>query len=91
MGYPSYVQGGEGRPAEKHWLSMPPDLKAELLAVMENYASPVEGELDGICCWYDQQNRTCKHHAHRPNVCRDFQVGGDDCLGWREHYRDRIG
>ena len=72
--------------AEQHWVSMPADLKQELLDYMQHYESPADGELDGVCVWFDQEKRICKHHEHRPNVCRDFQVGSKDCLDWRKHY-----
>ena len=90
MGYPSYVTGNESQPAESHWIDMPKDLKLELLSYIENYDAPSGGELDGPCCWYDPATRRCKHHQHRPNVCRSFVAGGQGCLDWREHYRDRI-
>ncbi len=86
MGFPSYVTASDGQAAEEPWLNMPDDLKAELLQQMESYVRPLSGELDGICCWYDAQLQRCKHHEHRPNVCRDFQIGSQDCLGWRDVY-----
>lgn len=86
MGYPSYIQGDAGQPAEEHWVNMPGDLKAELLRFVASYAQPSDGELDGVCCWYDADQQRCKHHEHRPNVCRDFEVGSDDCLAWRDVY-----
>lgn len=86
MGFPSYVQGNELQPAEEHWVSMPEDLKGELLEYIQHYQSPADGELDGACVWFDQQERNCMHHEHRPNVCRDFKVGSKDCVDWREHF-----
>ena len=65
------------------------DLKADLLAYMASYQKPA-GPLDGPCVWFDHDTRQCKHHEHRPRVCRDFQVGSKDCLAWRDHYRDKI-
>ena len=90
MGIPSYVQGNEVQAAEKHWVSMPAELKQELMEFMRSYQRPAEGELDGPCVWFDPQKRVCMHHEHRPNVCRDFKVGGKDCIAWRKHYADRI-
>ena len=89
MGYPSFVGAdGVGEP-ETHWQRMPMELKTELLQYIDSY-DVHENELDGPCFWYDPQRRVCKHHEHRPNVCRDFRVGGDVCRQWREYYRDRI-
>ncbi len=90
MGYPAYIQATETQPAESHWVSMPGELKSELLDYMSRYERP-EGELDGPCHWFDQQARRCMHHEHRPRVCRDFQVGSQGCVDWRHHYGDRIG
>ena len=90
MGFPSYVQATATQQAEAPWLSMPAELKAELVAFMRDYDPPADGTLDGACCWYDAENRVCRHHEHRPNVCRDFRVGSDDCVAWREHYRSII-
>jgi len=77
MGYPSYIEG------ENHWVAMPVDLRTELEATMADYQHPPEGQLDGPCCWYDFETRGCKHYEHRAQVCRDFEVGCSDCLGWR--------
>lgn len=35
------------------------------------------------CLWYDAETRQCKHYEHRPEVCREFEMGGDDCLEMR--------
>ncbi len=86
MGYPSYIRATECHAAEASWLNMPADLKMELLRFMASYDEPTTGALDGVCFWYDAANECCKHHEHRPNVCRDFEVGGTDCLAWRVQY-----
>ncbi len=90
MGYPAYCQGSDSEPAEIHWTNLPGELKQELLSYARQYASPPPGELDGPCCWLDQVTGLCKHHQDRPNVCRDFAVGGGDCLAWRKFYREKI-
>ncbi|QDT12755.1 hypothetical protein K239x_47670 [Planctomycetes bacterium K23_9] len=86
MGYPSYVVTDSGEATEEHWLTMPAKLKSELLEFMASYDEPSDGELDDVCCWYDASLQRCKHHQHRPNVCRDFEIGSQDCLGWRKVY-----
>jgi Fe-S-cluster containining protein len=35
------------------------------------------------CLWYDQESRRCRHYLHRPQVCRDFEVGGVECCSCR--------
>ena len=89
MGYPPFVGADGGCDPEVHWTEMPAELKAELLSFIDSYESPASG-LDGPCCWFDPQQRNCIHHSHRPNVCRDFRVGGKVCRQWRDHYRDRL-
>ncbi|MDB4759904.1 YkgJ family cysteine cluster protein [bacterium] len=94
MGYPSYVTTAHSETGqagsdinEQAWVDMPESLKQELLLYIQNYQAPPKGELDGPCVWYDAARRCCKHHEHRPQVCRDFSVGGKGCLEWRSHYR----
>lgn len=36
------------------------------------------------CLWFDAERRQCKHHEWRPQVCRDYEVGGQACLAERE-------
>ncbi|MCA9137132.1 MAG: YkgJ family cysteine cluster protein [Planctomycetales bacterium] len=70
----------------KRWLAMPPGLREPLLEQMRRYTPPPRGELDGPCSWLDKETRLCRHHQHRPQVCRSFPVGGDGCLAWRAAY-----
>lgn len=41
---------------------------------------------DFACIWLDESTMKCKHYEHRPSICRDFQVGSEECLGWREEF-----
>lgn len=81
-----------GHAVPEHWKTWPdyrtlaaaPErVRAELAAY---YAALDRGETadrcrDELpCLWYDPAARTCRHHAHRPQVCREFEVGGEDCL-----------
>ncbi|MDE0864365.1 MAG: YkgJ family cysteine cluster protein [Rubripirellula sp.] len=94
MGYPSYVTESQNQdsdtsqPAEPAWTQLPEALRDELLAYIASYIPPADGQLDGPCVWYDPEQRQCKHHADRPQVCRDFAVGGQDCVDWRANYRE---
>lgn len=85
----------KGHPGESWWHQLPQDLKLELLEHMQQWTRPdYDGTLesfDGPCIWLDIEARTCKHHPHRPNVCRDFETGCSECLDWRKVYADRIG
>lgn len=32
------------------------------------------------CLWFDEASRACRHYEYRPASCREFRVGGEDCL-----------
>ena len=84
------LAGFEG---ESYWHSMPDELRKEWLeftAAYESSRAGREDELDDACFWFDMQTRQCKHHEHRPKVCRDFETGSKPCLEWREHYHQLI-
>ena len=74
----------------QRWLSMPEGLRQQVLRLMTEYVPPADGELDGPCVWQDASTGLCQHHEHRPQVCRDFDVGGQGCLDWRAAYADRL-
>lgn len=73
-----------GHPGESHWHNLPSDLKKEWQAYVATYDRP--GELDGKCFWLDLETNLCKHHQHRPQVCRDFEAGSKECHHWRRHF-----
>lgn len=35
---------------------------------------------DGWCAALDRNTRQCTIYADRPFICRDFEMGGSDCL-----------
>lgn len=37
----------------------------------------------GPCAWYDAATKKCIHHEHRPQICRDFEVGCEVCVEFR--------
>lgn len=90
MGYPAFIQPVEHSSDEAYWRGMPRDLKDELLSYIADYQPPEPGQLDGPCFWFDSETRQCKHHQHRPSVCRNFKVGGIGCRHWRRHYHEMI-
>lgn len=71
------------------WLAMPEELRQEL---RDYYDAVWEGErLDAAelglpCIWLDPNGRRCLHYEHRPWICRDFAVGGDDCAHFRARF-----
>ena len=35
------------------------------------------------CLWFDAAARRCRHYEWRPQVCRDYELGGPACLNLR--------
>lgn len=84
----------QGQAGEVWWHRLPENLRVELDAYIETYQhreyGPDVESLDGPCYWFDPETRQCKHHAHRPRVCRDFEIGSRLCRQWRDYYRDQV-
>lgn len=38
------------------------------------------------CLWYDEETKRCRHHEHRPTICREFEVGEEACVEWRKTF-----
>lgn len=38
------------------------------------------------CVWFDPIARQCRHYEHRPEICRNFEVGSPACGRWRTKY-----
>jgi len=36
------------------------------------------------CSWLDPATKLCRNYDHRPDICRDFELGGEDCLRIRQ-------
>jgi hypothetical protein len=41
--------------------------------------------------WFDAATRKCRWQAWRPTICREFEVGGQDCLRARRRGIDQPG
>ena len=72
------------------WEQMPEELRADLLETILAYTPPAKGELDQACIWLHPDTRLCMHHKSRPQVCRDFEIGCQQCLDWRSHYHEEV-
>jgi uncharacterized protein len=64
----------------------PPELPTELIVeIDEHFLGILRGqEPQERCLWFDPVTRQCRHYAWRPQVCRDYELGGDACLLRRE-------
>ena len=70
---PEYSEPHPFRPA-----NLPPELVDELnfhFSGLRRGHEPQES-----CLWFDHDTRQCKHHEFRPQVCRDYELGGRECL-----------
>lgn len=64
------------------WRAMPDEVRRTL----EDY---YKGREDGTvsdrvknklpCLWFDPATKGCGHYEWRPEICREFEVGGEDC------------
>lgn len=63
----------------------PADLPEDLIReIDDHFAGLSRGqEPPGPCLWYDPERRCCKHYRWRPQVCRDYELGGEACLSER--------
>lgn len=61
------------------WESQPPFGDGEEKPDIEITPNP----FNTPCCWLDLETKKCKHYEHRPKICRDFQLGGSDCVELR--------
>jgi Fe-S-cluster containining protein len=85
--YPAgYLPAGEETADFERFHAMPASLADEL---REQFAAGKEGFFRGDrpCVWLDLETRRCKHYEHRPDICRNFDLG---CPACRRH-RDRHG
>ena len=90
MGYPPFYAMYEETEyldqSDPRWLELR-DKHPELAAACRQGALDSRGDQELPCIWLDLETNKCKHHDLRPDICRDFEMGGDACL---EH-RERLG
>lgn len=56
----------------------------ELAAAARQGALDGRGDEELPCIWLDPETKSCMNYEHRPDVCRDFEMGGDSCLEQRD-------
>lgn len=66
---------------------MPAEVTASLRAGFEEAWSTNRSGQSVPCFWWDSASRRCRHHEHRPSVCRQFEPGGEDCRRLRDEYQ----
>jgi Fe-S-cluster containining protein len=60
-----------------------PDLFTQILEADRARRERGESSTGSPCLWFDPDSKRCRHHALRPSVCREFAIGGVDCLDAR--------
>ena len=78
-----YPAGDDYRPPDPLFVALPVRLKHELVAYARRCLRDGEGDDYGEPCIWLTPDGTCRHYEHRPQVCRDFEMGGEDCLRFR--------
>lgn len=68
------------------WNAMPDELRNGIRHSIREHKPSKDGQLDGACVWLDAESKLCQNHTHRPQVCRDFEVGASGCREWRKAY-----
>ena len=66
---------------EPAWLALPQELRDEI----EVLDDPDDPFVETGCSWLDVHGR-CERYSRRPQACRDFEVGGEDCQWFRMPY-----
>jgi hypothetical protein len=84
LGWPPFY-----RTRDRHWKRLVrerPDLVAEIERARKR--ADIYGE-HGPCIWFDRATRRCRHYDYRPEVCRDYEPGAEDCrLARARHWID---
>ena len=81
IGSPLVLYASRPEYAESHPFR-PPNLPQELVDEINfHFSGLIRGEEpQESCLWFDQVTRRCRHHEFRPQVCRDYEIGGRECL-----------
>ena len=78
VGHPMFLMDSifpEEPNGEPAWESLPEPLKRR----HREYIAELDGNDGQPCYWLDEETRQCMHYEHRPRVCREFELGGEDC------------
>jgi len=77
------VFGEEGEEAWERLRWDRPDLREEFLEVERARKVAGEATFGSPCQWLDVEVGRCRHYDYRPRACREFAVGGLDCVDAR--------
>jgi hypothetical protein len=79
---PGVLPVGDETPDFERFHALPVSLADEL---REQFGAGKDGFFRGDrpCVWLDLETRQCKHYEHRPEICRNFEIGAPACLRHR--------
>lgn len=75
-----------GTPDHERFKRMPATIKRKLREYYQRMwrkETPDRTGFDMPCLWFDEATKRCRHYEWRPDICREFEVGGEGCLEWR--------
>lgn len=70
----------------KRLKSLPPAALLELQHYIDDLLNDVQRKTRA-CIWLDQSTAKCRYYEHRPMICREFELGSDECRAVRSAYR----
>ncbi|MGQ0635806.1 MAG: YkgJ family cysteine cluster protein [Planctomycetaceae bacterium] len=84
IGSPVLLYASRPNAAQPHPFR-PDGLPEELIREIDDrFLGLVRGqEPQERCLWFDPEARRCRHYEWRPQVCRDYELGGDACISLR--------
>lgn len=88
-GYVLFLLGeGDGWPDEadaERFNSLPPEA---LQSLKDHHARIMSGERrpNQACIWFEPATKGCRFYEHRPQICRELEVGSEGCRNWRKEY-----
>ena len=87
FGHPRYFwTQDQGSMIDQYWIDLPQPLVDEIEAYLETLAGDCDADFGKPCIWFDKDRLNCTHHQHRPQVCRDFEIGGESCVRLRRQF-----
>ena len=64
--------------------ALPADVRKDFKDGME--AREKHGWIPDVPCFWLTDDLKCKHYEHRPDICREFEVGSEACQTWRDEF-----
>ena len=63
-----------------------PELAEEIERAIVQWEPAIVAGVAVPCCWYDPTTRRCRNYMYRPDACRDFEPGEEDCRRFRAEH-----